>query len=592
MKHKHFPIIILAVLLSFSQVHGEENEVNFIEVSCNRLSDGGNTFYINGANCTYDGRLNRWDNSLIEEWFRLAAENGMNCVRIFACGESTSKNDTIKENGRVYQTGPGEWYEPAFKSTDYALYCARKYNVRIVFSLLTHTQSSQRYSTWAGLNDEGDFWNNETCKTYYKNYVRYLINRVNTYTGIAYKDDPYILAWEPGNEIDISTKKNGSAVDRTILDNWIWEMAGYIKSIDPNHLICSGTQGGYELRTNGEKWRKTHSDDRIDICSFHNYPLESQPNQTRDITEPVILRAISIAKSLGKPVFMGEYGISDKKSSSLGNCSTEEKEVWYRWFGEYATKFDLDGQMFWCWYRPDRPDIQDNGGGSGINPVASEHQELRNIIKNVSENLAAKSGAPIISNIIPKEFSNFKVTANGNNTKIQWETPTYNTGGSVSQQRAPLQFELRYDNTGESCTWGEMRYIKYFTIDDVSKTEITFNDIESDGVTPNHYYLRFRDNRENVWSSLSNRVICTSPQYTGIESTNIKELYQVNLHNSTLSINAGKKNIQCTIFSITGQPIMKFQTSGCSSYPISYQGILLVVLDTPEGRLTYKFTNP
>jgi len=262
-------------------------------------------------------------------------------------------------------------------------------------------------------------------------------------------------------------------------------MAGYIKSIDPNHLICSGTQGGYELRTNGEKWRKTHSDDRIDICSFHNYPLESQPNQTRDITEPVILRAISIAKSLGKPVFMGEYGISDKKSSSLGNCSTEEKEVWYRWFGEYATKFDLDGQMFWCWYRPDRPDIQGNGGGSGINPVASEHQELRNIIKNVSENLAAKSGAPIFSNIIPKEFSNFKVTTNGNNTKIQWETPTYNTGGSVSQQRAPLQFELRYDNTGESCTWGEMRYIKYFTIDDVSKTEITFNDIESDGITPN-----------------------------------------------------------------------------------------------------------
>lgn len=151
MKHKHFPIIILAVLLSFSQVHGEENEVNFIEVSCNRLSDGGNTFYINGANCSYDGRLNRWSNNLIEEWFKLAAENGMNCVRIFACGESTSKNDTIKENGRVYQTGPGEWYEPAFKSTDYALYCARKYNVRIVFSLLTHTQSSQRYSTWAGI---------------------------------------------------------------------------------------------------------------------------------------------------------------------------------------------------------------------------------------------------------------------------------------------------------------------------------------------------------------------------------------------------------------------------------------------------------
>ena len=61
------------------------------------------------------------------------------------------------------------------------------------------------------------------------------------------------------------------------------------------------------------------------------------------------------------------------------------------------------------------------------------------------QKITAKSGAQSSQHPYPKEFSNFKVTTNGNNTKIQWETPTYNAGGSVSAVKH-LLIRIRYDN--------------------------------------------------------------------------------------------------------------------------------------------------
>lgn len=53
-----------------------------------------------------------------------------------------------------------------------------------------------------------------------------MVNRKNYYTGNKYRDDKAILAWEFGNEVP---NNKGS---------WIAEMADYLESIDPNHLIA------------------------------------------------------------------------------------------------------------------------------------------------------------------------------------------------------------------------------------------------------------------------------------------------------------------------------------------------------------------
>lgn len=45
------------------------------------------------------------------------------------------------------------------------------------------------------------FYTNSDCKKAYKNYVRMLIERKNTITGVHYKDDPTIFAWDLMNEV-------------------------------------------------------------------------------------------------------------------------------------------------------------------------------------------------------------------------------------------------------------------------------------------------------------------------------------------------------------------------------------------------------
>jgi len=55
-----------------------------------------------------------------------------------------------------------------------------------------------------------------------------LINRVNSYTGVPYKEEKAILGWETGNELEVPDFA------------WTREIAAYIKSLDKNHLFNRG----------------------------------------------------------------------------------------------------------------------------------------------------------------------------------------------------------------------------------------------------------------------------------------------------------------------------------------------------------------
>ena len=48
------------------------------------------------------------------------------------------------------------------------------------------------------------FFTNTTVINSFKAHISFVLNHVNRYTGITYKNDPTILAWETGNEITVS----------------------------------------------------------------------------------------------------------------------------------------------------------------------------------------------------------------------------------------------------------------------------------------------------------------------------------------------------------------------------------------------------
>lgn len=88
------------------------------------------------------------------------------------------------------------------------------------------------------------FYVDEKVKAAYKKWINYLTNRVNTYSGLVYKDDPAIFAWNLINEPALAKgfDEARGVAPGTTLSEWVSEMAAFTKqpAQDPNHLLSVG----------------------------------------------------------------------------------------------------------------------------------------------------------------------------------------------------------------------------------------------------------------------------------------------------------------------------------------------------------------
>jgi mannan endo-1,4-beta-mannosidase len=82
-----------------------------------------------------------------------------------------------------------------------------------------------------------DFFSSPACRQLFRNFATALLTRVNTITGVAYRDDPTIFAWELINEPRVPQDWSGD-----VLQNWIVDLAAHIKSIDPAHMLTTGVE--------------------------------------------------------------------------------------------------------------------------------------------------------------------------------------------------------------------------------------------------------------------------------------------------------------------------------------------------------------
>lgn len=73
----------------------------------------------------------------------------------------------------------------------------------------------------------------------YKSYVKTILKRTNTYTGLLYSEEPAIFAWELANEPRTSNSYESSRGLKPggIIKAWISEMAAFVRSLDQNHMV-------------------------------------------------------------------------------------------------------------------------------------------------------------------------------------------------------------------------------------------------------------------------------------------------------------------------------------------------------------------
>lgn len=232
---------------------------------------------------------------------------------ICAVAQSAPANRGVARPIMISVRKPGEMYgikcieesgvynETVFRGMDKALQLANQYGVRLILPIIgvgSEPRGGARdFATFSlGANaTQMDFFTNQTVKQDFKNFLNYLVNRVNVYTGIPYKNDRAILCWELGNEL----------IPGPEVDAWCTEMAAYLKSLDSNHLLMDGKSlDTIHLTPEGRGRISPASlgDPNVDIVTYHVYyshtDLESLCHNT----------AVDPNTGLRKPLIFGEFG--------------------------------------------------------------------------------------------------------------------------------------------------------------------------------------------------------------------------------------------------------------------------------------------
>ena len=98
--------------------------------------------------------------------------------------------------------------------------------------------AGERRADGHSLDRQEDFFTSQLCRAWFKRFATHVLSRVNTITGVAYRNDPAIFAWELINEPRVLGDASGD-----ILQNWIDEMSAHAKSVDANHMLTVGIEG-------------------------------------------------------------------------------------------------------------------------------------------------------------------------------------------------------------------------------------------------------------------------------------------------------------------------------------------------------------
>jgi mannan endo-1,4-beta-mannosidase len=172
--------------------------------------------------------------------------------------------------------------EEALRKVDFAVKEAASRNLRLIIPFVCNWSyyhgGRETFTAWRGLENPDDFYTNPLVIGDFKVYISCILNRINHYTGVSYKEDPTILAWELGNELNGAPKQ------------WVAEIADFIKSIDANHLVAHGKQ----FEVDEDKL----SVDSLDILDVHYYPADASK----------LVNDSETVKKAGKVFIAGEYG--------------------------------------------------------------------------------------------------------------------------------------------------------------------------------------------------------------------------------------------------------------------------------------------
>ncbi|KAL5129651.1 Mannan endo-1,4-beta-mannosidase 5 [Glycine soja] len=319
-------MVILSILISTLVCEARLLRVTpgFVQTKDTELVLNGSPFLFNGFNSYWMMNVAADPNQRykVSNVFREASAIGLTVCRTWAFSDGGNQS---------LQISPGLYNEAMFQALDFVVAEAKKYRVRLIFSLVNNYNDfggRPQYVQWANSSgvpvaNDDDFYTNPVVKGYYKNHVKRILTRINTITKTAYRDEPTIMAWELINEPRCQVDYSGKTINA-----WVQEMAPYVKSIDPMHLLEVGMEGfygdsipdrqqynpGFQV---GTDFVSNHLIKEIDFATIHAYPDNWLTGQNDTMQMAFMQRWMTShwedsRTILKKPLVFTEFGKSKK----------------------------------------------------------------------------------------------------------------------------------------------------------------------------------------------------------------------------------------------------------------------------------------
>jgi mannan endo-1,4-beta-mannosidase len=286
MQRMRLALVTLAVLLG---VAGTAQAADpFVVRSGTKLTVGGKPFRFGGVNVEWLGLAGYGpadpagphyaSHYEIDDALETARELGATVVRSQTMGDSVGCR-------RCLEPALGRFNDAAFEEIDYALDSARRHGLRVIPTIVGDDAvdggSGCVYLAWRGYDTTGcslismaPFWTDATVIRDVEEHIRALLEHVNVYTHVAYKDDPTILGWDLLNG-------GGSPTP------WTREIVRFVRTIDRRHLVLSGANNAGLAG--------------VDACVSFYYPHWS-------LTFETIGPWIAACRAARKPYIVYEYG--------------------------------------------------------------------------------------------------------------------------------------------------------------------------------------------------------------------------------------------------------------------------------------------
>ena len=386
MKKQFLLLTVLLFLLGACAPKPAEH--SFIKVNADgQFVRDGKPYYFVGANFWYGAILGSegegGNRERLHKELDFLKSIGINNLRVLVGADGENGIKTRVEPS--LQVAPGVYNDTILAGLDYFMNELRERDMTAVLYLNNSWEWSGGYSVYLQWSGHGDavvpavdgwpaymeyvkqFPQSDSAKALFANHVNYIVSRTNRYNQIKYVDDPTIMSWQIGNEPRAFSDENKEPFAR-----WMADVAAQIKSLDPNHMVSSGSEGSWGCEMDMSLFEKIHADPNINYLNIHIWPynwswvkadsLKELLPRAKENTKKYIDDHMVIARKYSKPIVLEEFGFPRDGFSFSKEAPTTARDEYYRYVFDLIRQDRESGGLFagcnfWAW-----------GGFAGQNP--------------------------------------------------------------------------------------------------------------------------------------------------------------------------------------------------------------------------------